>query len=136
MAKYITDTSTGYFLGKPIVYSSDNQLFVNKLQEVFDYNDEQDENIELAKAASIYGHIFEMVYLDEAANLRLVRINPKNIIMLYERESISPVACIRIIKTYDKVGNIIIKAEYWTEDAVTYLTLNNSNLIVTEKEEH
>lgn len=136
MAKYITDTSIGYFLGKPIVYSSDNHLFVKKLQEVFDYNDEQDENIELAKAASIYGHIFEMIYLDEVANLRLVRINPKNIIMLYERESISPVACIRIIKTYDKAGNVIIKAEYWTEDAVTYLTLNNSNLIVTEKEEH
>ena len=49
MAKYIADTATGYFIGKPVVYSSQNDAYLEALQDIFDYNDEQDENMELAK---------------------------------------------------------------------------------------
>ena len=52
-AKYITDTATGYFLGKPVVYSSTNDKYLTLLQDVMDYNDEQDHNAELAKGCSI-----------------------------------------------------------------------------------
>ena len=39
MAKYVTDTAVGYFVGKPVVYSSQNEEFAEKLQNIFDYND-------------------------------------------------------------------------------------------------
>ena len=33
MAKYITDTATGYFIGKPVVYSSQNDAYLKALQD-------------------------------------------------------------------------------------------------------
>ena len=55
MAKYITDTATGYFVGEPIVYDSQNDEYLQTVQDIFDYNDEQDHNMELAKQCSICG---------------------------------------------------------------------------------
>lgn len=71
MAKYITDTATGYFVGEPIVYDSQNDEYLQTVQDIFDYNDEQDHNMELAKQCSICGSCFEMLYLDEDAKIRL-----------------------------------------------------------------
>lgn len=39
MAKYITDTATGYFIGKPVVYSSQNDAYLEALQDIFDYGE-------------------------------------------------------------------------------------------------
>ena len=74
MAKYITDTATGYFVGEPIVYDSQNDEYLQTVQDIFDYNDEQDHNMELAKQCSICGSCFEMLYLDEDAKIRLARV--------------------------------------------------------------
>ena len=48
---YIVNMATGYFLGKPVAYSSksNNNDYLNTLQKIFDYNDESDENAEIEK---------------------------------------------------------------------------------------
>ncbi len=76
MARYITDTATGYFLGQPVVYSSENEEYLQTIQDIFDYNDEQDHNTELGKQCSIKGDCFEMVYLDEDGRIRLGLVFP------------------------------------------------------------
>jgi len=55
MCKYVTDIMTGYFIGEPVVYSSDNDEYMEKIRNIFEYNDEEDENSELAKKTSIHG---------------------------------------------------------------------------------
>ena len=47
VAKYITDTATGYFLGQPVVYGCPHDQYLAQLQDIMDYNDEQDHNAEL-----------------------------------------------------------------------------------------
>ena len=74
MAKYITDTAISYFVGQPVIYSSQNEEYLKAVQDIFDYNDEQDHNMELAKNCSIDGSSFEMLYLDEDARIRIARI--------------------------------------------------------------
>ena len=54
---------------------------------IFDYNDEQDHNMELAKQCSICGSCFEMLYLDEDAKIRLARVPAANGIMICETDS-------------------------------------------------
>ena len=49
-ASYITNTLTGYFLGEPISYSSLDESIAEELNMIFEYNDEADENMELARA--------------------------------------------------------------------------------------
>lgn len=76
MPKYVTNTAVGYFIGKPVTYSSQDDAFLQALQDIFDYNDEQDENAELAKGCSISGSCFEMLYMDEDAMIRFVKVDP------------------------------------------------------------
>ena len=87
LARYITDTATGYFLGQPVVYSSENEEYLEILQDIFDYNDEQDHNTELGKQCSVMGDCFEMYYLDEYGKIRMGLVFPQNLILFYETES-------------------------------------------------
>ncbi|SDI15724.1 phage portal protein, SPP1 family [Alteribacillus persepolensis] len=79
--KYITDIYTGYFIGEPISYSSENEEYMERLQEIFDDNDEQNVNARLAKYASIYNRAAEIVYAEneEGMNERGERTNQLNI---------------------------------------------------------
>lgn len=120
MPKYITDTAVGYFLGKPVVYSSQNNNHMKALQDIFDYNDEQDENVELAKKCSIGGDCFEMLYMDEDANIRFTKVPPGNVIMICETGFDTPLRVIRIIYSKDKAKRTIKKVEFWDSEDVWY----------------
>lgn len=80
-AQYITDTLTGYFVGEPITYSSNENI--DNLKMIYEYNDEQDENMSLAKDCSIYGKAFEYVYIDKDGNVRFLVMDPRQIIPVY-----------------------------------------------------
>ena len=139
MARYITDTATGYFLGQPVVYSSENEEYLQTIQDIFDYNDEQDHNTGLGKQCSIKGDCFEMVYLDEDGRIRLGLVFPENLILFYETESefTSPLAAIRMVRGMDKNGNILLRVEFWTWTQVIYLqSFNGGVLEVTGWKEH
>lgn len=139
MARYITDTATGYFLGQPVVYSSENEEYLELIQDIFNYNDEQDHNTELGKQCSIKGDCFEMIYLDEDGKIRMGLVFPENLILFYETESefTSPLAAIRMVRSMDKNGNVIMNAEFWTYTKVVFLrSFNGGTLEVTGWREH
>ncbi len=139
MAKYITDTATGYFLGQPIIYGSQNEEFLKALQDIFDYNDEQDHNMELAKECSICGDCFEMLYLDEEGRIRFTEVPSGSMVMIYETDSghQEPAAAIRVVSSRDKYDNLIRKAEFWTASQVLRLRSVNHGMFNLEAiEEH
>lgn len=139
MAKYITDTATGYFVGKPIVYNSDNEEYLKAMQDVFDYNDEQDHNMELAKQCSICGSCFEMMYIDEDCKIRFTKVKAADLIMIYETETgfTTPLAAIRTIISRDRDGNVVKKVEYWNVHQVLYFrSVNNGYLTLERIEDH
>lgn len=122
MAKYITDTSTGYFIGKPVIYNSENEEFLEVIMQIYSDNDEQDHNTELAKQTSIFGECPEMLYLDEDCNIRFAKVYPGNVLMIYETDApyTSPLAVIRRTVSTDKDKNIIARCEFWTDSIVMY----------------
>ena len=86
--KYIVDTMNGFFLGNPIkVISDDNNVseFVEYLDQ---YNDQDDNNAELSKLCSIFGHGFEMYYTDENAELCITYLSPMEAFMIYDESII------------------------------------------------
>lgn len=85
---YIVDLLLGLFVGKPISYTvaDENKKMMDALQEVFDLNDEQDENSEIAKICGIKGKGYEIVYLDEDGQINFNEVNPENIIMVYDNK--------------------------------------------------
>ncbi|NBK79100.1 phage portal protein [bacterium D16-76] len=137
MPRYITDTAVGYFLGKPVTYSSQDDAFLQALQDIFDYNDEQDENTELAKTASIDGSCFEMLYMDEDAMIRFVKVAPGSCVMIYETGYSTPMAALRFIHSKDRDGNPIKKVEFWTSTECWYfISLHGGPLELTDIVEH
>ncbi len=75
--KYITDMLAGYFVGQPISYTSkEEDGLLEDLQAIFDYSDEQEENLELAKICSIKGKAYELLYRDEDARIRFNEFGP------------------------------------------------------------
>lgn len=139
MAKYITDTATAYFVGQPVVYASDNNEYLSILQDIFDYNDEQDENTEIAKEASISGSCFEMLYMDEDLRVRFARVPPENGIMLCETDSgfSQPLAFLRTVLSRDKNDNIIRKVEFWNRfQVMRFRSINGGYLEMTGVQEH
>ena len=85
-ASYITDTLTGYFVGEPITYNSNDKTLLQDLSMIFEYNDEADENMELAKNASIFGVAYEMLYFSEEDKMiRFKPLSSKEVIPIFDK---------------------------------------------------
>lgn len=82
--EYISNMSTGFFLGQPIAYSSasKDEAEVDALLEVFRYNDEAAHNLELAEEASITGEAYEILYLDSDVKIRFASIPSEQVILV------------------------------------------------------
>ena len=106
-ASYITDTLTGYFIGEPISYTSADETLLQDLTMIFEYNDEADENAELAKNASIYGVAYEMLYLSEEDKMiRFKALDPKTVIPIFDKTvEENLIAVIRYYDDYDVVAD-------------------------------
>ena len=102
-ASYITDTLVGYFMGKPVSYNANDETVLEELNMIFEYNDEADENTELAKNASIYGVGYEMLYMSEE-EVRFKSLDPKQCIPIFDDTIDSNLlAFIRYYDNYDVV---------------------------------
>lgn len=83
-ASYITDILTGYFMGEGVNYNSEDEEALNELTMVLEYNDSQDEDIEIAKDMSIYGVGIELMYIDEEGSTRVKRLEPAEVALVYD----------------------------------------------------
>ena len=104
-ASYITDTLVGYFIGEPITYTANDNVLIQDLNMILEYNDEADENAELAKNASIYGVAYEMIYLSEEDKMiRFKSLNPKEVIPIFDKTvEQNLLAVMRYYEDYDYV---------------------------------
>ena len=104
-ASYITDTLVGYFMGEPVSYNAEDKNLLQEINMIFEYNDEADENAELAKDASIFGVAFEELYFSEDDKMiRFKRLDPKEIIPIYDKTiEENLIAVIRYYEDYNFV---------------------------------
>ena len=82
--KYITDTMNGFFIGNPIKIVADDETVSAFVEYLDQYNDQDDNNAELSKIMSIYGHGFEMYYTDENSELCMTYLSPVEAFMIYD----------------------------------------------------
>ena len=138
-ASYITDTLVGYFVGKPISYSGNDANVLNELQMIFEYNDEADENAELAKNASIYGIAYELLYMNENV-VRFKSLDPKECIPIFDDTlDNNLLAFIRYYDNYDVVQDktITIIEVITDKETVRYSTTSTlGNLTFIESYPH
>ena len=133
-AAYIVDVNVGYFMGQPVSYTSKKEDYMKVLQDILDDNDEQNENVQLAKDCSICGVGHELLYLDEDAKTRFHRIPPGNMIMVYNTKiTPEPWIALRLytsgdsdvyLEVYEKTRITLYK----TDSAFTALTYESEDI--------
>lgn len=133
--KVIVDTYNGYITGKPISYSSNQDI--GDIQEVLNYNDTPTEDNELLKDALVYGVSYEIQYLDEDAQQRFTRINPLNAFAIYSNTlSRDLLYFIRWYPANEIENDNKYVCEVYTENSIiTYNMENQSGTLQYVKEE-
>lgn len=82
--KYIVDTMNGFFIGNPIKVTAEDKAVSDFVEYIDQYNDQDDNNSELAKVCSIFGSGFEMYYTDEDSELCITYLDPIEAFMIYD----------------------------------------------------
>jgi SPP1 family phage portal protein len=80
--KIIADTYSGYICGKPVSYTSNNDI--SEVQATINYNDDNSENISWCSNALIYGVGYELQWIDKNAEVRYSQVSPLNGFAIYD----------------------------------------------------
>lgn len=130
--KLLVDEKIGYLLGKPPSYTSLNDSFEEKLNEVLD-SDFDDVLNEAGIEASNKGIAWLQVYIDDDQELKFKVIPSEQIVPLwYDTAHTKLQAVIRYyyITVYEgKNKKDVLKVEYWDDKTVMYYTDYNGKLI-------
>ena len=102
-AKYIIDTLNGYFIGIPIKIDHENDQVAEYLDFIDTYNNQDDNNAELSKMCSIYGHAYELLFMDENAEVGITCVSPEQAFVIYDESIIRrPLYGVRYYKNANK----------------------------------
>ena len=120
---YITDLLTGYFMGEPVSYSyNEDDIDFKELKAVLTYNIEHDENIQLARKASIFGEVYEVIFIDDDGNIKFINVDPDEIFIVHDMSIMStPLYSVRYLKIDD--GYTI---EVYTDESIFEFRSNES----------
>lgn len=83
-ANYVVDTYVGYFMGKPVKISFDNDSSNEQLQDWLNTNSFQDKLTEVTKQVAVYGRSYMLAYQDENSNTCISIIEPSEGFMVYD----------------------------------------------------
>lgn len=82
--KYIVDTFNGYFMGGEVGVNSDKEDVKAFIESLSAYNNLDDNNYDLSKKCSIYGHAYELIFVDEEARAGVVQVDPRECFIIYD----------------------------------------------------
>ena len=112
---------------------------MEEIQDIFNYNDEQDENSELAKMCGIKGRAYEVVYVDEDSRVRFNELDADYVVMVYDTK-INPEPNFAIVVNWgasiDGVVDVPLTAIVYTKDSILTYIEGKNGLVLIEEQEH
>jgi SPP1 family phage portal protein len=133
-ARYIVDVNVGYLVGVPVSYSSQNPSLMDRIQVIFDTNNESEINFELAKMAAKNGVAYELMYQNEDGDTRFYPISPLELIEIYDY-SIEP-KLVAAIRYYSINEEIEVVEVYTTTHIRTYHFSKDKPVLLDEREHY
>lgn len=134
-AKYIVDTLNGYFMGNPVKTVHDNPDVADQMRRIAKRNSQNDNNAELSKMCSIYGHAYEFLWLDEDVNNRVTYMSPQEAFVIYD-DTIAqePLYGVHVLQDKEKKAYGTI---YSRDDITDFLTNDKGEIVIEdESKEH
>lgn len=131
--KYIVDTMNGFFIGIPIKVSSDDEQIADYVNLLDQYNDQDDNNAELAKIMKIYGRGYEMYFVDENGEIGITYLDPMEAFMIFDESILQrPKYFVRTYK--DTEG--VVHGSVSDEHVIKYFDINPSLKFREEEKIH
>ena len=116
--KNITDSTVGYFMGKPVQYAATDEL-LRAVRALYDYNDEAYVNSRLSRDLSVFGRAYELLYYDRDRQIRFVPLDPTAVIPVFgDTPDEELVAAIRLLPEEDDGGLGLMTVEVYDEQFV------------------
>lgn len=81
-SKIIVDTYGGYICGKPVTYSSNDNI--EDVQEAINYNDSAAQDMAFCRNALTFGIAYELQWLDAFSQVRFTQVSPLNSFAVYD----------------------------------------------------
>ena len=137
-ASYIADNFTSYFVGKAITINSPNEDLLSIMVDMLKKNEFDSQNISIARDMAIYGLGAELLYIDEAKQIRFARLEPTSIIPIYTTDIEEELLyCIRFYDEQDILSNeVTTYIEVYSAEAVTTYKKNMSGTTLIGTIEH
>jgi len=134
----ITSSYVGYLFGNSVAYSSDNTEQLEALKQVFNYNDSAENDANIGTDCSIYGVGYELVFIDEDSQIRHKRLNPLDIIPIYDNSlNENLLYAIRYFYQTDIMDNTeTLFVEVYTQGEIINYTSVGNNLVETDRKVH
>lgn len=83
-ARYISKTNSAYLLGKPVAYSAAEGVNIDKVIAKYTAQAISSLDNELESDASVYGHAFERIYINEDGEPESTKVKPQDIMLIYD----------------------------------------------------
>lgn len=132
-AKLIVDTSTAYFLGEPITYSTKENRTLEAIQSVLKFNNSEDVDSELSKMVGIYGHAFEVHWIDSEGSHKFKAVSPHDMVMCYSMDLEEEPVCAVMYRTYKDVDECVVHdVQMFTKDSIVNFTIDEQGKVRKE----
>ncbi|MBC1937179.1 phage portal protein [Listeria grandensis] len=132
-AKYIVDTLNGYCASKPIKTTHTDKAISEKVSEILKLNDQDDNDAEISKMCSIYGHAYEMLYQDEDTQTCITYLSPEEAFVVYDK-SVRQAPYFAVWYSTDEKGKI--SGKVYTAEQSYDIAQGESGFAMTESEEN
>lgn len=83
--QYVADMEVGYFIGIPIKYQfkADNKPLSDSFEQIRDNNELASIDFEHAENCAMFGHSFELQFIDDSKQYRIKTLSPENVAIVY-----------------------------------------------------
>lgn len=103
--KLVVDTSVAYLVGEPITYAGD-EATIKAMEPIMRENFIDDLNTEEAKFSAIFGHCYELAWIDREGKLRFKVVSPKNCFIAYSMDLDEEPLCAVYYNQYNTMNNL------------------------------
>lgn len=119
--RYIVSVSSGYLVGNPISYQSDEKI--DHLIDAYQSAKAETVDAELAKDAALFGKGVELCFSDDKALPKVATLDPRSAFVVYGNDILStPLLGVRYYTTYgmDGTASGVVVEAYTETETLTY----------------
>ena len=124
---YIATMTSGYLIGDPVQYSSDNEQALQVVQDAYNAADVGSIDAEIALNQAVYGRGVELVYADSQAKPRTTALDPQNAFVVYADDAEGlPLFGVHRLTAVDSSGEVSTKryTVYTDSEVIEYDVVN------------